>query len=211
MSVVIKNFLKAVLIFIIGYPFSALSLLAQQENWEKVKEVSGIAVYTRPVEGSSYEAFKAITEINTTLEKAEQALRSIDTYDEWYHNIKEGKKIEEIDAQSGYCYVQIDLPWPVTDRDNIFKYIWSENKETGALTLTSTAAPDYLPLKEGYTRIQSTKSIWRITPRGDNTIELYHEAHAEPGGNLPGWIVNSFLTEGPLKSLQNLKQRLEQS
>jgi len=199
------------------YVFASLLLISavhnlafpQSADWEKVKEEDGVTVYTRPVSGSDFNAFKAITEVNAPIDRVEAALRDINTYDQWYNQVSHGEKLSENRPNAGYCYVIVDLPWPAKDRDNIFEYQWIIDNQNGTRTLTSHAVPDYLPRKEDCIRIEKTDSIWRLTPKGPNRVEIYHEAHADPGGQLPAWIVNSFLVDGPVRSLTQLRARVE--
>jgi hypothetical protein len=181
----------------------------QSTNWEKVKESNRVTVYTCSVPGSDFNAFKAITEVNAPIDRVEAALRDINTYDEWYDQVSHGEKLSETRTNTGYCYVIVDLPWPAKDRDNIFKYKWIIDNQNGTRTLTSHAVPDYLPRKEDCIRIEQTDSIWRLTLKGPNRVEIYHEVYADPGGQLPAWIVNSFLVDGPVRSLSRLRERVE--
>ncbi len=199
---------KIISIFVVSL-FCLTQLTAQEGAWKKAKEEKGVVVYTRSIEDSDFIAFKAVTEVNASLDEVEAALRDIENYDEWYHQVSFGEVLKKVHDNVGYCYITVDVPWPATDRDNIFKFEWARSDNGKTLTLTSHAVPDYLPTKKEFVRIPMSDSIWKITAKSNNKVEIYHQAHADPGGSIPSWMVNNFVVNGPIYSLSRLRERVE--
>ena len=181
---------------------------AQSSSWKLEKEREGIEVYTREVPNSVYKAFKGIVEIQCSLEELVKFLKDFPSFPKWYYRLTKGEILNRSDDDHGYCYTTIDLPWPATDRDNIFQYDWKRPSEDEAI-LTSISAPDYAPKQEGFIRIRESTSTWHILRLESDRVRLIHEAHADPGGQLPAWLTNSFVTEAPFSSLKKLRERLE--
>ena len=121
--------------------------LSQEDPWTLAKDREGIQVYTREVKGSEYKAFRAITEIACTKEAAIRELKALESFSEWYHQLTLGKKLTEDHPDAGYCYMTLDMPWPVADRDNIFYYRWEQREGGKRVILHSESRPDYLPPK----------------------------------------------------------------
>jgi hypothetical protein len=38
-------------------------------------------------------------------------------------------------------------------------------------------------------------------------VEVTYEVHADPGGNLPAWVINMFLVDTPFNDLKNLQKQ----
>ena len=207
-KVVRRTYAKEVSLIIL-LSFIGRDTYAQTTSWKLEKEREGIQVYTREVSNSSYKAFKGIVEIQCSLEKLVEALKDFPSFSQWYYRLTKGEVLERSNENSGYCYTIMDLPWPATDRDNIFRYDWKWPSEHEAI-LTSFSVPEYVPNLEGFIRIPESTSTWHLLRLDRERVRLVHEAHADPGGELPAWLANNFVTEAPYSSLKKLKERLEQ-
>jgi len=49
---------------------------------------------------------------------------------------------------------------------------------------------------------------WYVTMPTTKTISIVYTFEADPGGNLPAWLVNSFADKAPYESFKKLSQRL---
>jgi hypothetical protein len=58
-------------------------------------------------------------------------------------------------------------------------------------------------------RINNSKGKWIITPAGNGQSLVEYTLHADPGGAIPGWLVNMFATEGPYQIFKQLKVQLD--
>lgn len=181
---------------------------SQVPSWELEKERDGIQVYTRVIPNSSFKAFKGIVEIRCSLEDLVETLKDFPSFPSWYFRLSEGRILERVNTHRGYCYTIMDLPWPASDRDNIFMYEWEWPNEDEAI-LNSVSAPEYLDPVDGLVRIPESTSTWHLQRLGPERVRLVHEAHAHPGGELPAWLANSFVTEAPFASLKKLRDRIE--
>ena len=47
-----------------------------------------------------------------------------------------------------------------------------------------------------------------FTPLANGQVEVVYEAHADPGGGLPSWLVNSFVVDAPLNTLRGLREKI---
>ena len=190
--------------------FSFLRTFPQKSDWKLEKDQAGIQVYTRLVEGLPYKAFRALVEIDCGMERLITELKDIESFPMWYHMLSSGSRFEQVNSDEGYCYITLDMPWPVSDRDNVFHYKWEHFPEENRVFMTSTSKADYLPAKDPFIRIPYSLSTWEILSLGPDKVQLIHEAQADPGGSIPSWLANSFVTDGPYKSLFNLRKRIEE-
>jgi hypothetical protein len=100
------------------------------------------------------------------------------------------------------------MPWPVKDRDVVFRRIRSKDATTGAVEYKSTALPEDYPEQGGRIRMPYLQAIWRFTPLESGRTELYYQQHSEVGGHIPAWLVNKLAVNIPFDSLFNFRRLL---
>ena len=57
--------------------------------------------------------------------------------------------------------------------------------------------------------VTQLKGYWRFTPKSLNRVLIEYETSADPAGDLPAWLANSFVVDQPYGTLKKLKQRVE--
>ena len=198
-----KLFLFAVLIFLTP------SLSFAENSWELKNDKSGIKIYTRRVEGSPILEFKAETVFDVPIEKVLALYEQPERMPEWYHNCIESKLLEEISPDEKVLYFALSMPWPVSDRDSIYKRVRSHDPKTGAVSFYISALPNRLPPHSGRVRVPSIKTLWRFTPVDEGrSTAVYYQQHSDAGGSIPAGLVNSLATTIPYHSLKNFRKLL---
>jgi hypothetical protein len=48
-----------------------------------------------------------------------------------------------------------------------------------------------------------------ITPLGPHHVKILYTLRTDPGGDLPAWLFNLFVTKGPTESFKNLQEQLK--
>ena len=179
-------------------------------EWELKKDVDGVKVYTKSIEGSKIKAFKGTVTLDVKLDTVIAVLKDIDAFPQWIPDLKEARQLELKDMEQIH-YLHTDAPWPVSDRDGIYQYTYIRNKmaEAPHVLVKIISLPDYLPKKDNIVRITDVDGYWKLTPT-TNGVEVVYRIHANPGGGLPKWLVNSKIVDTPFKSLTNLKERVKE-
>jgi hypothetical protein len=93
-----------------------------------------------------------------------------------------------------------DLPWPVSDRDVVYKV--HIIKTAGNIAVNSVAMPNYLPVNPSYIRIKELIAHWDLTHKHNNSTDATYMVIANPAGSVPTWFLNLFLVEGPHNSFK---------
>jgi len=57
-------------------------------------------------------------------------------------------------------------------------------------------------------RVQKNRTTWAIKPIAKNKNKCEYFLLLDPAGDVPAWIINLFISEGPYNSLVKLKQRV---
>ena len=183
-----------------------VSSYLQSGKWKLEKNQNNIKVYTRKTEDSKIKEFKAITTINTSVSTLINVLNDVEAYPEWIQDVKYTKTLKQITSNERYDYYEISVPWPLDNRDIIVHYKIEQDAQTNIVKAKITGKPDYIPKKSGVVRIEKAKGIWQFTPKENGKVQILYQFLGDPAGNIPAWIINLFIVDGPYKTLTNLKE-----
>jgi len=66
------------------------------------------------------------------------------------------------------------------------------------------------PPVPGVVRIPSLRGHWTLSPlNGGHATQAEYQVHADPGGSLPGWIVNMVSKEIPFQTIASLREQVK--
>ena len=175
--------------------------------WELEAQDEGkdISVFTRAVEGSPLKEFKGVTHIKAEVSAFVALLRDTEVATDWMHNVIEFKVMDRPSDTENVIYTVNKTPWPVTNRDAYIRSIMTAT-QTGAVTSTITAEPKFKEANEDHIRMPELKGSWTFTPQEEGLVEVVYQVHANPGGSLPDWLVNTIVVETPMNTLTNLQE-----
>jgi hypothetical protein len=179
------------------------------QKWNLKADQNGIKVYTRGIEGSNIQEFKAEVIIKSNLSGILMVLDSISEYPKWMKNCNFAERAKKINSLSGYSYYTIKAPWPVTDRDACVLYKMNQDTNSNVVTITLKGVKDFSPNKSGYVRVPSLTGFWQLTPLAKGITKVIYQVHCDVGGYIPAVIINAYITESPLYNLNNLKKIVE--
>jgi hypothetical protein len=184
-------------------------MLTGQQPWKLVKNSDGIRVYSKMDNNSSIKIVKAETEIKTTLSALFYLLTDVDNQPNWVFNCKNPEILKKIDNFHWYYYTQIDVPWPITDRDVVTFVETKQDSITKTLIMKSVAKPDYIPENPECVRVPQLTSLWILEPLYNGNIHVTLELKIDIGGAIPQWVTNLFVSKGPYYSLKNIMFEIE--
>jgi hypothetical protein len=170
-------------------------------------EEEGIKVYTSPVENSGIKAVKVECTVEATLSQLTAVLLDIPASPEWIYATEFCRVQKTISATELIYHSEIDVPWPVSNRDFIVRVKISQDSLTRILTVDGENLPQYVKEQDGVVRILHTESNWTVTPR-DKYLDIVFTLHVDPGGSIPAWLINMFATRGPLETFRNLRSQV---
>jgi hypothetical protein len=192
-------------LFLLLMPVLCLTTLHQ---WELAKDKNGIKVYTRKKDGYTFKEFKATTTFKTTKDKMEAEFLNIKGMSLWYDMIEKVELIKKISNNEAIYKLYFDFPSPTTDRYAVVKASLTKDVKTGDILVNSK----YHAIKHNPEpdRIQVTniESKW-VIKGSDFALNIEHSGHLDPAGNIPLWMFNSGLSDGPYRTIMNLKKRVE--
>jgi ribosome-associated toxin RatA of RatAB toxin-antitoxin module len=175
------------------------------EEWELRKDKNDIQVYTRKYPQSNIREFKAVATLKADISQLAVILNEVENYPSWMANCKSAEIWKEIDDTTRIDYMTTAVPWPMSDRDIVFRVSTTRNTHEH-FEIILTALPDAVPEKENLIRIRKSEGTWKVKKKNKDTVEVIHQFYGDPEGNVPGWIINMFIVTGPFKTLTRLRE-----
>jgi hypothetical protein len=179
------------------------------QEWSLAKEKNGVKIETRFIKGWSIKEYRATVYIKTTLAKAVDAYRDPVKRKKFMERSIEVYDLKEVSKDEIITYNLGNAPWPVLDRDNITRSIFSRPK-TNQVRISMVSLPDYIPHKYNIVRVPRAKGYWLFTDVGNGKVKVVQQSVADLGGSIPDWVINSTIVEGPYDTLLALKNMLQQ-
>ena len=184
--------------------FLTFTGIAATGSWKLEKNSKNIKVYTRSVEGQPIKEFKATTTIKADHLAIKKIILNVQAYTNWYPDVVESKLIKRKSANEIIAYTKLDVPWPASDRDLVSSLTSSSTSTSSKIVMKSAAG--YVKEKSGLVRIPYSKGYWKLTTTNGVT-KVHFQYIANPGGNLPDWIINMFIVDSPFQTMINLKAK----
>lgn len=177
--------------------------------WVLKKDKDGIKVFIRNKPGSSLKDIRVISTLESTMGGVVHMLTSKEDYKTWIYACSESYLVKEVGFLETYHYQVTAAPWPVEDRDLVLHTIVRQDEKTGIVDMVVKNATGVLPEYKGKVRVPYYDARWIIRPVENNMIEVDYTISLDPGGNIPVWVINMAISDGPLKTMQNFRTRLE--
>jgi hypothetical protein len=197
------------LLFMKSFMFAciAISLMSFATEWKLAKTKDKITVYTRAYSSkSSLKEFKAVTSLNATKDQVEALLLDVKNMTNWYDMISDVQVIKVLSGNSAIYRITFDFPMIVQDRYTTIKA--SLVRDANGNIIVNSAYEDiaHTPVKNAVL-VKNLNSSWTIAGK-DNELTVTHIGFMDPAGNVPDWLVNSSLVDGPIKTLSAMKKKL---
>jgi hypothetical protein len=190
--------------------FLSTTFAFSQADCELKKDQDGIKVYSCSTDQSKFKSIKASFEVNATARQLAAMVMDIAGYNDWQYKTINAKILKTISKQELIYYVEIVAPWPVSNRDVIVHLKIEQDPTTKKMVFTANGMPDYIPEKEGITRVPMSKSTWVVVPLSADKMRVEYSMNIDPSGSVPAWMVNMVSAEGPFESFFTLKSKIKE-
>ena len=178
---------------------------AKAEEWHLKKEEDGIKVYTGTSPKPNIKAVKVECEINTSLSALAALLFDAKAHEQWIYNTSISYEVERLNKQEQIYYSELEMPWPLSNRDIVIHLKVEQDAATHVMTVTATATKGYVKEIKDKVRVVSSQAIWKVTPLAADKVKIDYVGWANPGGIVPGWAVNLVATKGPFETFKRLR------
>ena len=177
-------------------------------DWKLRKEEAGVKIFTRSIEGSPFEEFRGVVTIpNTSLTGVLDVIMDVKNYPINFPNCSSAQVLVQKSKYDDIHYLTIKAPWPVTDRDAIYEAATSFSQDGKRAQVKLTPRGDYTEENKNFIRVHNGSGFWDLEEIAPNTIQVVYQFHADPAGEIPGWLANSVIVSNPLKTLESLRSK----
>jgi START domain len=183
--------------------------VADDPKWQLVKEDQDLRVYTAVAGSGSFKSIKVEAVFEGSWDKFMAIVLDIENQPNWVYGTRRASLLKQVSNREILYYVETDLPWPASDRDTVIRMRIKENRPGNILTVTSVGEPRSFPLQENKVRVDRYGAKWEVKALGKDKLSFSYQLQVDPAGNLPGWIVNLFVSKGPYETFRNLSGLLK--
>jgi hypothetical protein len=187
------------------------ALAQTSDSWALKENNDGVKIFTRNIENSKIKAIKVECQLNATLSQLVMVLMDVNNSEEWLYHTASNYIVKQVSPSELYYYSLVEMPWPVSNRDFIAHLNVSQDAVTKVVTIDAPCVADMVPVKAKVVRIANSKGKWVISPLSKGQVKVVYTLHADPGGIIPAWITNLFVTQGPSQSFKKLKIHLQKA
>ena len=191
--------------------FAGNGLSGQNEDgWVLSKTKDGIEIFTQKTETSAFKSFRARMVMDGTVESFVAVLQDIDALPEWGYSIKIARLLQRTGDTIQIYYAEATVPFPFSNRDGIYLNTFRWNSKTGQLKVNIDLLPEYLPAKDKLVRVKG-KGGWLVKDLGSGKLELTFWMEVDPGGEIPAWLVNTFIEDTPYVTMVNVRDMMKKA
>jgi len=178
-----------------------------ERDWKKINEKKGISSYSTEIPGSKLVAVKGDAIINGSAEKVYAVLINDEHLKDWVDRLKVSKVLEDISDKEDVMYQEYSLPWPLKNRDFVFRgKVYRDIEGKVHLEVKSEDHPN-APPTAGVRGETFGKYI--ITPLGKSQCKLEVEIFSDPKGKIPKWLINYIQRDWPFETISSIVKQME--
>ncbi len=165
------------------------------------------------IEGSPVLKFRGSGIVDASVVKILALLQDVKNQKRWNKNTYNNRIVERLSDSELVVYNAAKIPFPFTDRDYLMKLklIVDENKRHIVVKGAATTHPR-APEKKSHVRVKMIRTKWYFKPlkkyQGKKTWVDF-TMHADPGGNMPNWLINFISKYIPRKTIENIRREVK--
>ena len=172
------------------------------DAWSAAGTIDGIEVLARP-SGSGFDAHRAEVLVCADMMTLEAFVEDTSRFKEWVPYTREVTLLAS-DARSVTYYVRTSTPWPMRDRDMVYRLSRIVHPGVG-LRIAVSGLPEHINEIPGVVRMRSASGEWWLRPAGEG-LRVSYELHVDPGP-VPRFLANQRLAAAVGRTLANLEKQ----
>lgn len=197
------HFLCAVVLWLL-----ALHSAAAEPTWTSLKTKAGISLsyrYNTSFDNKRLEV-KASAFYPGKAESFLLLLKDTKSVQRWLKQSEDARLLDGSTESHWKVYTRFQSVWPVSPRDMVTcaNVIRKENK----LVVQINDCSELVPEAKNYVRIRDIKAVWTLTTR-DQGFDMQYQGGANPGGELPKWLVKQLTLSSLRASFVAFKTELK--
>ncbi len=189
---------------------SSSGLFAKEAEWELFDEYQGLKMYRMEVPGSPLLAYRGEGFIDAPMAKLFTVIEDTPRKPQWMSRIQTAQVIRVLSENEKLEYVHVKLPWPLKDRDFVYKVKVSFDTSSLSAKLHFESVEDpSRPIEPTRIRAHVYYGNFTLTAiDGGRRVRVDADAHADPKGWVPAWAVNIYQKRLPRESIEGLMKQV---
>lgn len=181
---------------------------ARAESWEPLaKDDDGITSWQREIPGSSFIAFRAQGRVEASLLTISAVLRDSSREKDWMEDCIASSMLAFLSPTHVKNYNRTKSPvFFISDRDVVLESDATVDRARQAVHITfHESTHPSAPEVEGVIRMPRLRGFWDLERISPSSTLVTYQVEADPGGALPGWLVNwasSSLSANTIRGLR---------
>lgn len=185
---------------IIAFGVFLISNSYAQREWNSRKNKDGVEVFVKDDPNSKLKTYMAVGTTTAPISDCVSFLLDLENHINWSYNVVESTLIPT-STNEHTCYMIMEAPWPVDDRDIVVQAT-TEHFSEDKVEVTLIALPGLKDEVDGMVRVTESVTTW-LFERKDGVTHLTYTGLSDPGGNIPDWMVNALIVDGPFDTIRN--------
>lgn len=186
-----------------------LSAGEESGGWNYRRNISGIKIYQRDRQIPGIHEFLAVTVINSPPAKIAAIVLDINSNSRWMSDCVLSLPLQRLDSGDIIAYYVTVPPWPAAMRDSVVRISKAYSK--GGIFFTMSSLPEgiaesYRPINTECVRIYRMEGSVTLKSRTSGSTEIHFSVSGDPGGYVPGFIIDLGGWMIPYKTLTGLKR-----
>jgi hypothetical protein len=183
-----------------------------QPAWQTIRSEDGILVSRQAIAGSSLLAFRGEGDVDAPILVVGSVLIDEKHAPEWVDSVVEVRLLRRISDVEQVTYTHISTPFILSDRESVTRERLVVDPVKQSLVINIVSVDDPLAPKTGRVRVRLDQGSFSLASiDGGRRTHVIAEIHADPGGNIPSWIVNTFQKSWGFNTLTNLRKQVRRS
>jgi hypothetical protein len=182
---------------------------SDKKEWTLKREKDGINIYSRPSDYSKFNDIRVDMDLTGTVEQLAGILLDVNNYTNWVYATRSASIVRKLSENEIIYYAEVGTPWPATNRDYYADLKITFNPANHSMNVVSAGLKDFQTEKKDLVRVPMSRGYWMVTTQSDKKIHLQYILQIDPGGSIPAWILNSFVTKAPIETFSKLKTKME--
>ena len=182
----------------------------EKNDWVLIKNSQDIQIYIKDVPGSNLKELKINTNFEATIDALLTLITDIPAQPSYIFGCTSAKRVGTVTEFDQYFYQTLYMPWPFTNRDAVCKQAVHPKSRHDDLAINTKHENGLVPIYSDYQRVNSMYSSWRLIKSGENSTSAEYKLRLNPGGYIPTWLVNMFISKGPFNTILNMRKLLKQ-
>ncbi|MDR7119619.1 START domain-containing protein [Rheinheimera soli] len=180
-----------------------LPAVAADVVWTSLKTKAGISLSYRYAPALEV---KASAFYPGTPESFLLLLKDTKSVQRWLKQSEDAKLLDGSTESHWKVYTRFQSVWPVSPRDMVTCADVSNTEKNMLIEISDCS--DLMPETKGYVRIRDVKAVWTLTPK-DQGFDMQYQGSANPGGELPQWLVKQLTLSSLRASFVAFKTELK--